>query len=139
MTPRLPYNSADNDAPQSFADYDLQFLGIDHEDDDADFDATLAAKAYEGDVDAIVDALRVIINYTHFNVPAKHRLDETDGVLSSAATALLEQAKTVEAIARYCDELGIKVHIDADGPAVWLGDQLRAGAYKHQLPQVGRP
>ncbi len=45
--------------------------------------------------------------------------------------------QVIEAIATYCDELGIKVHIDASGAPVWLGDQIRQGAYKHRLSLSG--
>lgn len=47
--------------------------------------------------------------------------------------ALHRDRDAAEAIAVYCDELGIKVHTDADGPAVWLGDEIRAGAWRHHL------
>jgi hypothetical protein len=49
-----------------------------------------------------------------------------------------ERAVIVEAIATYCDELGIKVFIDESGPAVWLGDRLRAGDWTHRLAEARR-
>lgn len=44
---------------------------------------------YEGDPVAIADALCCIAAFTHYNVPAMHRLDEMETVLEKARLVLL--------------------------------------------------
>jgi hypothetical protein len=48
-------------------------------------------KVYEGDPQAIADALCCIQAFTHYNTPAMYRLDMQETVLEQARLALLKQ------------------------------------------------
>lgn len=76
----------DEGHPQSFAAYDAERgLPPDPDGDYYDNPAYLHNRVYDGQPQAIIDALRIIVNYTYFTVPAKHRIDEMDEVLHQAA------------------------------------------------------
>lgn len=42
-------------------------------------------RVYAGEPQAVGDALRVMVNFTFFRVPAMHRLDDTDAIPEAAA------------------------------------------------------
>lgn len=80
--------AADETYPQSFEDYDAN-RGIEV-DENGEVqagceDLTLLSRVYSRDPEAIIDALRIISNFTFFNVPAMYRLDEMETILHNAA------------------------------------------------------
>jgi hypothetical protein len=90
--PPNPHFAASESEPQSFQGYDLA-RGLDtRDDDDFDWDAnygkTLSGRIAAGEPQAIVDGLRIMANFTFFNVPAMHRLDDIESLLEAAAQSV---------------------------------------------------